>query len=216
MISIKRFLGKIKRKIETYLINNIKYFKFIPETANQINPITFKMWFRQRILGENKNVYWPISRTSTIVKPENICIGIDTSPGYSPGCYIQGIGKIFIGDYTGIAPNVGIISANHSMLDFRIHERGEVRVGKYCWIGMGAVILPNVILGDFTTVRAGAVVSDSFEDGYCVIGGNPAKLIMQYPKAAHHLFKRYEHENKYIGFIEENKFESFREHKLKI
>jgi acetyltransferase-like isoleucine patch superfamily enzyme len=42
---------------------------------------------------------------------------------------------------------------------------------------MGAKILPEVELGDFTIVGAGSVVTKSFSEGYCVIAGNPAKLI---------------------------------------
>jgi acetyltransferase-like isoleucine patch superfamily enzyme len=47
---------------------------------------------------------------------------------------------------------------------------------------MGAVILPSVQLGDFTIVGAGAVVTKSFEEGYCVIAGNPARVIRQLNK----------------------------------
>ena len=42
---------------------------------------------------------------------------------------------------------------------------------------MNAIILPNVILGDHTIVAAGAVVTKSYEAGYCIIGGNPAKIL---------------------------------------
>ncbi|MBS7109518.1 MAG: hypothetical protein KH076_09760 [Streptococcus sp.] len=42
---------------------------------------------------------------------------------------------------------------------------------------MNSVILPGVILGDHTIVGAGAVVTHSFPDGYCIIGGNPARII---------------------------------------
>jgi acetyltransferase-like isoleucine patch superfamily enzyme len=42
---------------------------------------------------------------------------------------------------------------------------------------MNAVILPGVTLGDHTIVGAGSVVTKSFENGNCVIAGNPAKII---------------------------------------
>jgi acetyltransferase-like isoleucine patch superfamily enzyme len=44
--------------------------------------------------------------------------------------------------------------------------------------------MPGVVLGDFTIVGAGAVVTKSFEEGYCVIAGNPAKIIRQLDKTA--------------------------------
>src|SRR5690606_15913447 len=94
-----------------------------------------------------------------------------------PGCYIQAIGKIYIGSYTQIAPNVGIVSANHDLYDSRYHVPKIVTIGKYCWLGMNCIVLPGVKLGDFTIVAAGSIVTKSFENGYCVIGGNPAKVI---------------------------------------
>jgi acetyltransferase-like isoleucine patch superfamily enzyme len=78
---------------------------------------------------------------------------------------------------------------------------------------MNAVVLPNVILGDYTIVAAGAVVTKSYEHGYCVIGGNPARVIK-------HLVKedcvRYENQYKYYGFIPAEKFESYRKKKLMV
>lgn len=50
-------------------------------------------------------------------------------------------------------------------------------IGDKCWIGMNSVILPGVVLGDNTIVGAGSVVTKSFENGHCVVAGNPAKLI---------------------------------------
>ena len=131
----------------------------------------------QKVLGFNRSAYWPTHPSSVILGASNVKIGVGTAPGLSIGCYIQGIGKIEIGDYTIIASNVGIISANHSPYDYTKHEKGVVRIGRYCWIGMNAIILPNVILGDHTIVSAGAVVTKSYEAGYCIIGGNPAKIL---------------------------------------
>jgi acetyltransferase-like isoleucine patch superfamily enzyme len=42
---------------------------------------------------------------------------------------------------------------------------------------MGAVILPGVKLADFTIVGAGAIITKSFPEGYCIIAGNPARII---------------------------------------
>jgi len=51
-------------------------------------------------------------------------------------------------------------------------------------LGHSASVMPGVVLGDFTIVGAGAVVTKSFEEGYCVIAGNPAKIIRQLDKTA--------------------------------
>lgn len=53
---------------------------------------------------------------------------------------------------------------------------GEIKIGNNCFIGIGAIVLPGVSLGDNTIVAAGAVVTKSFGENV-VIGGNPAKII---------------------------------------
>lgn len=171
-------------------------------------PITLRMWFVQKVVGINRSAYWPIHHSSVISgSAKNIYCGIETSPGISNGCYIQAIGKVYIGDYTQIAPNVGIISANHCVFDPRVHLPSEVRIGAYCWIGMNAVILPNVILGDFTIVGAGSVVTKSFPNGFCVIAGNPAKLLrLLDPSNCIRYRSRYE----YNGYVPHSEFEEFR------
>lgn len=173
---------KIRKTIKTLLktLPVIKHWYRTRGTAAAIKP---NVWFYQKVLGFNKTAYWPMHFSSVVNGVENIKIGIGTAPGLAPGCYIQGTGKIEIGDYTIIAPNVGIISANHSLYDYSQHEKGSVIIGRYCWIGMNSIIMPNVVLGDHTIVAGGAVVTKKFEGGYCVIGGNPAKIIKNIEKS---------------------------------
>ena len=102
---------------------------------------------------------------------------------------------------------MGIISANHDIYDYRKHIKGSVKIGRYCWIGMNAVIMPDVELGDHTVVSAGAVVTESFPKGYCVIAGNPAKCIKKIIKED---CVEYKNEYEYYGYIKKNKFASFR------
>ncbi len=148
------------------------------ETSGTAAPITFRIWFFQKILGFNRRAYWPVSPTSRISDCDKIKIGIGTAPGLSPGCYIQGLNGIELGDYSLVGPNVCIVSASHSIFDYFEHEKCEpIRIGRYCWIGANSVVLPGVTLGDHTVVAAGAVVTESFPKGYCVVAGVPAKRI---------------------------------------
>jgi acetyltransferase-like isoleucine patch superfamily enzyme len=134
--------------------------------------------FCRYLLRINAHVTWPVHFTSRVVAPEKVLRGRCSYPGDMPGCYIQAINGIVIGDYTIIAPNVGIISANHDLQDFQQHvEAAPIHIGSYCWIGMNAVILPGVELGDRTIVGAGSIVTSSFPEGHCIIGGNPARLL---------------------------------------
>lgn len=205
-------MRKIKLIINI-LIEVCFFFKLKKETKDTQNPIKFSMWFMQRIVGFNRFVYWPVHFTSVIANYRNIYAGIDTSPGFSPGCYIQGIGKVYIGDYTQIAANVGIISSNHNLYNNKEHITSEVRIGKYCWIGMNSVILPNINLGDFTVVGAGSIVTKSFNEGFCVIAGNPAKIIKRLDKNE---CKRFTNKHEYNGYIKNENFSMYKKDFLNV
>jgi len=190
-----------------------KLNKKIIETRGTQTPITFKMWFFQKVLGFNRKVYWPVHFTSIVSGHKNIYAGIDTCPGYMPGCYIQAIGNIYIGDYTQISANVGIITANHDLNDSTKHIVKKVHIGKYCWLGMNVMILPGVELGDHTIVGAGSVVTKPFPNGYCVIAGNPAKVIKILDKEKVITHKcRFE----YNGYVKSSEFDDFIEKNLNI
>lgn len=129
-------------------------------------------------MRQNSAVKWAIHHTSTIHNPERIIKGKNVFPGDSPGVYINATNGVKIGDYTNIGPNVGLVSANHDPINNDAHvQTSPIDIGKFCWLGMGAIVLPGVILGDFTIVGAGAIVTKSFPDGYCVLAGNPAGVI---------------------------------------
>lgn len=92
--------------------------------------------------------------------------------------------KVEIGEGTMIAPNVVIVDSDfHSPWppETRLTSPGyendkDVIIGKNVWIGMNAIILKGVHLGDNSIIGAGSVVTNDFPPN-SVIAGNPAKLI---------------------------------------
>jgi acetyltransferase-like isoleucine patch superfamily enzyme len=148
-------------------------------------PLGFYLQWRaaRHLLRINPRCPWPVHWSSQVICPENVTLGSGTTPGDMPGCYIQAVNGIEIGDETNVAPGVGIISANHDFAaphDNTRHLPAEpIRIGRRCWLGMNCVILPGVQLGDHTIVGAGAVVTQSFPDGHVVLAGNPARVIKE-------------------------------------
>lgn len=201
---------KMGDAIWLFLTKNLSFLRIFYETKDTEAFVNIKLWFIQKVLRVNSEAYWPMHYTSSVIMPKNVLVGTGSAPGLSPGCYIQARGQLYIGDYVAIGPNVGVMAGTHQLHDLRIPKNGTTRIGHYCWIGMNSVIMPNIELGDFTIVQAGSVVKDSFKEGYCVIGGNPAKLIKQFPVQSHHLFERYKNEYEYNGFIPSHKFQKWR------
>ena len=163
-------------------------------------------------LSFDKSCYWPVHKNSLVTHPNNIYVGINSKLGTQANNYIQCNGGIVIGDYGTIARNVGVISANHDVYDHSKHFEKEVRIDDYCWIGMNAVIMPGVHLGPRTVVGSGSIVTKSFPDGYCVIGGNPAKLIKELDKEK---FVPTKYKEEYYGFIPKDQFMRFARKHLK-
>lgn len=137
----------------------------------------WKFLLFQKIFRYNSKINWPISPFSVVSDSNNIEFDPnDMQNFWHYGCYYQNFNaKIVIGKGTYIAPNVGIITANHNKNNLDKHDKGQdVIIGSDCWIGMNSVILPGVILGNRTIVGAGSIVTKSFPEGNCIIVGNPA------------------------------------------
>ena len=127
-----------------------------------------------------RGIRFPVGKNTRISNGRNLEFDVSSMNVFQqPGCFYQNYeAKITIGKDVHIAANVGIITQNHNPENPDEHLPAKaVSIGDHCWIGMNAVILPGVHLGDYTTVGAGSVVTHSFEQGYCVIAGNPAKVI---------------------------------------
>lgn len=151
----------------------------------------FAVWLAnsiaQRVLRLNAECSFSVHFTSTVVLGKRITLGrgVRRSFALSGGCYIQAGNGIVIEDDTIFAPGVKMISANHDPTTNMAWSADDpIHIGRRCWIGANAVILPGVHLGDDTVVGAGAVVTRSFREGKCIIAGVPAhKLRSLEPKA---------------------------------
>lgn len=136
-----------------------------------------KYAWRQKILGYNRQVPWPVHFTSVVKCSEKIQRG-SKAPGSAPGCYIDGRNGIIIEENVWIGPKVSIISQNHTKIDFTKYESSKpVIIRKNSWLSTSCIILPGVELGEHTIVAAGAVVTGSFSEGNQLIAGNPAKVV---------------------------------------
>lgn len=59
-----------------------------------------------------------------------------------------------------------------------------VSIGEGVWIGEKAIILPGVSIGKKAVVAAGAVVTRDVP-AYCIVAGNPARVIKKYHFQSH-------------------------------
>ena len=81
---------------------------------------------------------------------------------------------VYVGDNTLFAPNVVVATAAHP-LDPVLRAKGlqynrPVHIGKNCWIGSGALIMPGVTIGDDVVIGAGSVVTKDIPSGVLAFG----------------------------------------------
>ena len=184
------------------------YSSFVKSASSGVHNQSYWNYIRFRLIGScgRGGGYYPFNPTCTIANARKVYVGCNASIA-RPGCYIQGAGTVHFGDYVQLAPNVGILSANHDLYDQRKYNAAPIVIGDYSWIGMNSIVTAGVVLGPRTIVAAGAVVTKSFPDGFCILAGVPAKVVKYLDKEC---FQPWHLENEYYGYIPKEKFESVR------
>lgn len=78
---------------------------------------------------------------------------------------------IHIGDESYIASGAMILSH-----DFIKDIKTDTKIGRKCFVGANAIIMPGVTIGDSVIVGSGSVVTKDITSG-CIVAGNPARII---------------------------------------
>jgi chloramphenicol O-acetyltransferase type B len=100
------------------------------------------------------------------------------------------IDKLYIGDYVAIAAEVVILMGgnhNHRTDWFSLYpfadsyvtsyqEKGDTIIQDGVWLGMRAMIMPGVIIGEGAVIAANSTVTKNIAP-YAVVAGNPARVI---------------------------------------
>ena len=95
------------------------------------------------------------------------------------------IGPVTIGNNVILAQNVVMSGLNHNYADIEIpiYLQGEtvntITIEDDCWIGANVVITAGVTIGKHSVVAGGAVVIKDVP-AFCVVVGNPARIVKCY------------------------------------
>lgn len=138
-----------KRISERYKMNFISLF----HPFSQISPRSF--------IAEGTVIVGGVIINANAIIGKHVIVNTNSSVGHD----------VCIEDYVHIAPNVALA--------------GHAYVGEGTFVGMGASVLPGVKIGKWCTVGAGSVVLENVPDRTTVVG-NPARVINE---------KTYEHCN---------------------
>jgi len=158
----------IRKGIHPSVIIDVEGVLDLPESTT-IEPGTILYGGPQARLhfGEMNTIY-----PGCLFRLERGVIETGDRVSFGPGCIIyETRAGLRIGDHTLIAGGVKICGVNHGFADPHVPMRDQpsqalpVIIGADVWIGMGAIILPGVEIGDGCIIGAGAVVTKSMPPG---------------------------------------------------
>lgn len=161
------YIGKSVHAVPKLSLKNVKYMSFGD-----------RCYFGPNCRIEAWDKYNDVSYNPKIVFGKDVRI--------NSTCHIGCINYIEIGDQCLFGSHVMIIDHSHGKNDVNelaihpslrnLYSKGDIVLGKRCWIGENAVILPGVHVGDETIIGANAVVTKSIPKR-CVVAGNPARIV---------------------------------------
>lgn len=168
--------------------------------------MTEKHWSKFQLLHQvvsNKNIHikgthsyysdcWDNGFEQSVVRYLH---GDEISRDWQPRWQID---QLYIGDYVCIAAEAVILMGgnhNHRVDWFCLYpflddversyqSKGDTVIGDGAWIGMRAMVMPGVTIGEGAVIAANSVVTKNVEP-YAVVGGNPARLIKYRFEQAH-------------------------------
>ena len=168
-------------------------------------PLTLMRFLRISVFKSYRH-YYPMPKECIVQHIRKLYVGKNTHP-FRVGCYYQAEGGIYIGNYVGMTNYCTLMSTNHDLYNHTEKHPKPIIIHDYCWIGTHSIILSGVELGPRTIVGAGSVVTKSFPEGFCVIAGNPAKIV-KYLEKDKVVFRHYEYE--YYGCLSPQQFKKYK------
>lgn len=98
----------------------------------------------------------------------------------APGCWIQGVGGVTLGDQVMLGPYTVLATNNHTKQDgsyrFGPGQAAPIAIGRGAWTGAHVTITAGRRIGEGAAVAAGAVVTEDVAD-HAKVGGVPARSI---------------------------------------
>lgn len=142
-----------------------------------------------------KKIYRSISKFSLIpsggrvlfLRMAGVKIGKEViiNEGFTLACDLGYESNVIIEDRVAFGPNVTLVVTSHPNSSYLRELKneyphfeifGKITIKHDSWVGAGAIILPNVIVNEYSIVGAGAVVTRDVAQ-FSIVIGIPAKVI---------------------------------------
>jgi acetyltransferase-like isoleucine patch superfamily enzyme len=157
----------------SFLIKATKMY-FANHVIAHVPSFRIRHWYYRNILkyvlGRDSSIHM-----NTFVTGDHLSIGDNVV--INRKCYIDGRFGVEINNNISISSEVCILSMDHDPNHPQFATRqSKVIIKDNVWVGIRAIILPGVTLGEGCVVAANSVVTKDVEP-YKIVAGIPAKVI---------------------------------------
>lgn len=139
------------------------------------------------LVGLRMRAYAALGVSFDEISSTQISLGVDVWIGHrlamgarstiGQDCYIDARGGIRVDCDVSISREAALLTATHIPDDPDFTARlAPIHLEHHSWIGMRALVLPGVHVGEGAIVGAGAVVTSDVEP-YTIVGGTPARFL---------------------------------------
>lgn len=141
----------------------------------------------QRRKIHTKEAPW-IHETASLRNGQNIYLGDNSRINHLCCVWAGQKARVVFGDNVLMGPGCKLFATNHGTevgllpMNKQPFTEQDIQVGDDVWLGANCVITAGVTIGDGAIVAAGAVVTKDVP-AHAIVGGVPAKVIGQRPRA---------------------------------
>jgi acetyltransferase-like isoleucine patch superfamily enzyme len=108
---------------------------------------------------------------------ERLKIGRDSTIGQRS--YVDARGGVRIDEHVSVSRETALLTATHRPDDPSFAGReSPVHLEHHAWIGLRAIVMPGVVVGEGAIVAAGALVTCDVAP-YTIVGGVPARVLRE-------------------------------------
>ena len=127
------------------------------------------------------------------VKDRRCELVLGRSAGITSRHYVDCNGGVYVGDFSTVA-GIRTQILTHSIDIYGNRQDAKpIKIGKYCFIGTGCILLPGSQLPDYSVLGAGSVLTKFLDQPGVLYAGAPARAVKKFNVAEVPYFHREKH-----------------------
>ena len=145
------------------------FLRWTPKCMNRLRLLSLRT-FGAKVHGRpfvfsSARIYAPFN----LELHDRSCIG--------PNVDVYNLGRVILREEATISQDTMLCGGTHDLCSPRLPLLvGDIDIGRNAFIGVRAMVLPGIAIGEGGVVGAGSVVTRDV-DAWAVVGGNPARQI---------------------------------------